>query len=123
MLTGVTELRSALARVSTSEINLQAIEEIEARTQTLLAGIRAVVENYPDLRSAGLMRDLMAEMIELEENIAAAVTIFNRNVASFNSGIEMFPNSLVNGFLTRLRPYPAFRDSVAESEFEYQFRG
>ena len=122
LLTGVAELRSAIARVSPGKIDIDALSDVEQKTQSVLSGFRAVAEAYPDLRSADLLRDLMAEMIELEENIAAAITIFNRTVADFNSGIEVFPNSLVNAYGTRLKTYPAFRDSEAESGIEYKFR-
>jgi LemA protein len=123
LLSNITELRSALDRVSSSRVDVQTLEDIEAKTQSVFSGFRAVVEAYPDLRSADLIRDLMAEMIELEENIAAAITIFNRNISEFNTGIEIFPNSIVNEMATRLKPYPAFRDSVAEDDIEYKFRG
>jgi LemA protein len=123
LLSNIAELRSALTRVSPARVDVQALEDIETKTQSVFSGFRAVVEAYPELRSADLMRDLMAEMIELEENIAAAITIFNRNVSEFNTGIEIFPNSIVNDMATHLKPYPAFRDSVAESDIEYKFRG
>jgi LemA protein len=122
LLTGVAALRSAIARVSPGKIDIDALLDVEEKTQSVLTGFRAVAEAYPDLRSADIIRDLMAEMIELEENIAAAITIFNRSVADFNSGIEVFPNSAVNAFGTRLNAYPAFRDSEAESGIEYKFR-
>ncbi len=122
LLKGITELRSAIARIGAEVVDVPALVELERKTQSILSGFRAVAEDYPELKSADVMRDLMAEMVELEENISAAITIFNRNVESFNSGIEIFPNSIVNGLSTRLAPYPPFTDSVAEAEIEYQFR-
>lgn len=122
LMLGVTELRSAVARMSPDTIDVEALADVGRRTARLLAGFRAVSERYPDLRSADVVRDMIAEMIELEDNIAAALTIFNRNVAIFNSGVETFPNSLVNALSARLPPYPAFTDSGAESAIEYKFR-
>lgn len=123
LLRDVTELRASLGRISPTRVDIKALIDIERRTDAVLSRFQAVVEDYPDLQSAGLVRDLMAELIELEENIAAAITIFNRNVADFNSGIEIFPNNVVNALSAKLTVYPAFRDSAAEREIEYQFRG
>jgi LemA protein len=123
LLKDVSELRSAIARVIPDRIDVAALEEAERITQSVLTGFRAVAENYPELRAADVLRDLMAEMVDVEDNVAAAITIFNRNVAEFNSGIEMFPNSIVNSFSTKLTIYPAFRDSLGEADIEYQFRG
>ena len=121
LLISVTSLRSAIAAVSPGSIDTKALSDIEQKTQSVLSGFKAVAEAYPNLQSADVLRDLMAEMIELEENITAAVTIFNRNVADFNTGIEVFPNSIINSLTTRLSPVPIFSDSSAEYNFEYKF--
>ncbi len=56
-------------------------------------------ENYPDLKASQLYNNLMSEISEQQENIGAApIRIFNQNVEDFNNGIEVFPNSLINGW-------------------------
>ncbi|WP_299998540.1 LemA family protein [uncultured Cedecea sp.] len=57
---------------------------------------------------------------EQQQNISAAIRIFNRNVEDFNNGIEVFPNSLVNGLLNKKHKLDTFNDSQADSGFEYR---
>jgi LemA protein len=63
----------------------------------------------------------MTEMTNIENIIAAAITVFNRNIADFNTLIEMFPNNLLNWLFFKYKVYDEFRDSKSESGFEYKF--
>ncbi|GKX59676.1 LemA family protein [Leminorella grimontii] len=116
----VTELRASLKQLDTGAMDLNALSETRSKTTALLNGLYAVAENYPDLKASDLYRGLMAEIFEQQENIGAAIRIFNRNVEDFNNGIEMFPNSLVNGMFNKKRKLSTFSDSEAESGFEYR---
>lgn len=120
IMTQVTELRSSLKRLDTREVDLGTLAETRTKTVSLLSGLYAVAENYPDLKASDLFRNLMAEITEQQENVGAAVRIFNRNVEDFNNGIETFPNSLVNGVLNKKKKLDTFSDSQAESGFEYR---
>jgi LemA protein len=62
---------------------------------------------------AAITKSLMKEISELQDNIAAAITIFNRNVEAFNTGIQTFPNSLVNSTITKEQSYQSFHNDVA----------
>jgi LemA protein len=64
----------------------------------------------------------MREIAEQQENIGAAIRIFNQNVKDFNNGIEVFPNSLVNSLLNKKTRVTPFHDSEAEAGFEYKLR-
>lgn len=55
-----------------------------------------------------------------QQNISAAIRIFNSNVEDFNNGIEMFPNSLVNSLFNKKHKLATFRDTQADSGFEYR---
>ena len=69
----------------------------EDRLTGALDGIRVVAEEYPELRAAPSYQQLMAELSELEDQIQAARRIYNSNVNTYNTVIEVFPNSLVAG--------------------------
>lgn len=116
----VTALRSSLKRLDTHEVDLGTLAETRNKTQSLLSGLYAVAENYPALKASDLFRNLMTEITEQQENVGAAVRIFNRNVEEFNNGIETFPNSLVNGLFNKKKKLDTFSDSQAESGFEYR---
>ncbi len=56
-----------------------------------------VVERYPDLKADRMFNNLQQSISEVEENLQAARSNFNSNVASFNKAILQFPSSLVAG--------------------------
>ncbi len=56
-----------------------------------------VVERYPDLKADRMFNNLQQSISEVEENLQAARSNFNSNVASFNKAILQFPGSLVAG--------------------------
>jgi LemA protein len=69
----------------------------EASLTSALDGIRVVAEQYPDLKASQSFQTLMAQLSELEDQIQAARRIFNANVNSYNTRIQLFPNTLVAG--------------------------
>lgn len=54
-----------------------------------------IMENYPDLKANELFIDLRDELIDCEEQIAAAKEIYNENVLRYNKIVSVFPSSLV----------------------------
>ena len=71
----------------------------QAKAETALTGalgsLFAVAENYPQLRAAEAFTQLQAELSNTETQIASARRIYNGNVQSYNSRIQVFPNSLI----------------------------
>ena len=69
-----------------------------------LGGLRAVAEQYPDLRATENFQQLSRNLAELEDEIQASRRIYNSNVQSYNTKIQIFPNSVVassGGFTAR----------------------
>jgi LemA protein len=62
-----------------------------------LTDLRAVAEDYPELQADENFRQLQNELSELEDQIQAARRIYNSNVQSYNTKIQVFPNSIVAG--------------------------
>lgn len=120
IMTQITGLRASLKRLDSGAMDYNALTEAHHNTTTLLSGLYAVAENYPLLKASELYRNLMAEISEQQENIGAAIRIFNRNVEDFNNGIEMFPHSVVNGLFNKKHKLSTFNDTQAESGFEYR---
>ncbi|WP_369308344.1 LemA family protein [Providencia rettgeri] len=110
ILASITEMRSAASKLGSHAENVSQTElkSFQDNFQTALKGFNAVVENYPDLKSIGLYRDLAHEISEQEDNIGAAIRIYNSNVATFNTSIEVFPNSLINNLMTKRNPAQPF---------------
>jgi LemA protein len=67
----------------------------EGRLSAMLGDLRAISENYPDLRATENFQQLQRELTELEDEIQAARRIYNSNVQAYNTKIQVFPNSIV----------------------------
>ena len=78
--------------------------QAEGMLSAALGNLRAVAEQYPDLRATENFQRLMGQLSELEDEIQASRRIFNSNVQSYNTKIQIFPNSIVassGGFTER----------------------
>ncbi|EMJ4585574.1 LemA family protein [Pseudomonas aeruginosa] len=115
----VTRLRSAISGLP-KEANGDALETVERETKELLGGLRVAFEAYPDLKASEVVNSLMREISEKQDNVAASITIFNREVERFNNAIQMFPGSLVNSFLNKKKAINPFTDGAASAGFEYR---
>jgi len=105
----VTDARAqAMAATAPAEVG-----PAEARLGSALGGLRAVAEQYPDLRAAETFQQLMAQLSELEDEIQAARRIYNTNVEAHNTRAQTFPNSIVAGSRFPARQFFAL-DSPAE---------
>ena len=69
----------------------------ESRLSAVLGDLRAVAENYPDLRATENFQQLTRQLSELEDEIQASRRIYNSNVQTYNTRIQIFPNSLIAG--------------------------
>jgi LemA protein len=57
--------------------------------------LMVVAEQYPELRATENFQQLSRELTELEDEIQAARRIYNSNVQSYNTKIQVFPSSIV----------------------------
>ena len=79
-----------------------------------------VVENYPELKANDIYLKMMNEIEEQNENVGAAISIFNRNVELFNNHIQIFPNNIVNTMTVGKKAVRPFRDAAALQNFDYR---
>jgi LemA protein len=87
LFTQVIELRRGM---SVGEIN-----EKGAQIDALNARLFAVAENYPELRSAEVFKELQVGVRDAEEHLQAARRLYNSNVTAFNTAVDIFPSSIV----------------------------
>jgi LemA protein len=76
----------------------------EGQLNQALTDLRAVAEQYPDLRATENFQQLSRNLSELEDEIQASRRIYNSNVQAYNTKIQVFPNSVVansGGFTSR----------------------
>jgi LemA protein len=62
-----------------------------------LGRLFAVAEAYPQLRASENFQQLQNELTNTEDQISAARRIYNGNVQSYNTKIQVFPNSVIAG--------------------------
>ena len=62
-----------------------------------MISLYAVSENYPDLKANQSFQQLMSELSDIENKIAAARRFFNNATAELNTAIEQFPAVLFAG--------------------------
>ena len=116
----VTELRQNILNLNLNKADVTQLQHIESLNKELMHSLNVVVENYPELKANEIYLKMMNEIEEQNENVGAAITIFNRNVELFNKHIQVFPNKNINpstlGKIT-IRP---FRDNAVTQSFDYR---
>jgi LemA protein len=60
-----------------------------------LGRLLAVAENYPDLKADTNFRQLMSELSDIENKIAAARRFFNSATNEYNTAVQQFPANLI----------------------------
>ena len=116
----VTELRQQILNLNMQETDVSRLQHIESLSKDLMKNLSVVVENYPELKADTLYAKMMDDIQEQNENVGAAISIFNRNVEAFNNNIQIFPNNLVNSVTLSKKTIRPFSDSSAMQNFDYR---
>ena len=109
VLTEVTRARAAY--VATDPIPRQAA--VSDVTTQAVRSLFAVVERYPEVRSAGNVQVLQQEISRIEDVIADRRELYNDQVFRYNTRIAQVPANLVAG-LFGWTPEPFFAADEAE---------
>ena len=116
----VTELRQQILNLNMQETDVSRLQHIESLSKDLMKNLSVVVENYPELKADTLYAKMMDDIQEQNENVGAAISIFNRNVEAFNNNIQIFPNNLVNSVTLSKKIIRPFSDSSAMQNIDYR---
>ena len=116
----VTELRRNILNLNINSTDVSQLQRIESLNQELMRSLNVVVENYPELKANEIYLKMMNEIEEQNENVGAAITIFNRNVELFNNYIQVFPNNIINTLTLSKKAIRPFRDHAATQNFDYR---
>ena len=106
----IAKMRSQALRNGT---NLGRRFEAETGLSQDVAQIFILSENYPELKADSHFRKLQVELIDIENQIAAARRFFNSSVNDYNDAIESFPSS-VFASLMGMEEKAYFRAEVSE---------
>jgi LemA protein len=113
VLRQVTEARARVGSIqATPELvdNPEAFAKFQAAQAELtsaLSRLLAVAENYPQLKSDALFRDLQAQLEGTENRIAVARNRYIKAVEEYNVTVRSFPTNLT-AMLFGFKPKPTF---------------
>ena len=88
------DARAHYGSAQTTEQRVTAANQLEGALSRLLV----VVENYPQLQSTEVVRDLMAQLEGTENRISTERSRYNDAVTAYNKHILVFPGSLLNSY-------------------------
>ncbi|MBU0800322.1 MAG: LemA family protein, partial [Alphaproteobacteria bacterium] len=71
--------------------------QAEGMLGSALMSLFAVAENYPQLKADQNFQQLMAELSDIENKIAAARRFFNSATNEYNTVVQQFPSNLIAG--------------------------
>ncbi len=100
VLLGVTNARAKVGSIqATPEVlndpaAFQKFQAAQGELSSALSRLLVVTENYPQLKSDALFRDLMAQLEGTENRITVARNRYIKAVQEYNVGIRTFPNNL-----------------------------
>ena len=105
----ITAMRSAVGK-ATSPSELSQIDKL---SKNLLGSINVVVENYPDLKTNTVVKDLTQSIQDIEDEIARHRYTYNNIVQEYNTMIDTIPSNIVaNLFGFRKMDYLEIEEEV-----------
>jgi len=87
----ITALRSSINNVK----DASELSQIDKMSKSILSGINVVVENYPDLKTNTIVKDLTNAIQEVEDEIARHRYTYNNIVQEYNTLIDTIPSNIV----------------------------
>ena len=92
-LQNVIAARNSAGVATTPEQKMEAAKQLNSSLKVLL---NSVTENYPNLKADVQFLDLQNQLKGLENELESARRYYNGVVKSFNTKIELFPDSIIS---------------------------
>ena len=87
---GVTKMRTAVMSAGVGGLS-----DIDRESRRMLGGIVAVAENYPALRTAEPVANLMGSVKSIEDEVARQRYTYNNIIQEFNTLVDTIPSKYV----------------------------
>ena len=103
VLTEVTQARASVGKIQVTPdmVNdpaaMQKYNEAQGQLTNALSRLLVVSENYPNLKSDALFRDLTSQLEGTENRIQVARQKFNLTAKTYNTSIRRFPTNILAG--------------------------
>ena len=114
VLIGVTQARAKVGSIqATPEVlndpaAFQKFTQAQGELSSALSRLLVVTENYPQLKSDALFKDLMSQLEGTENRITVARNRYIKSVQDYNVGIRTIPNNLT-AMVFGYKPKPNFQ--------------
>lgn len=79
-------------------MSLEEMEKADTSMSQITQGLRAVAESYPELHSDTTFKELQAGIRDAEDQLQAARRVYNSNVTSYNTALQVFPSNIIANF-------------------------
>lgn len=89
----ITRLRTGLGDAGPEDI-----QKINSDSQSLLAGIKAVAESYPNLKTSEAVITTMNAIREVEDEISRHRYTYNNIIQEFNTMLDTLPSSFIGTY-------------------------
>lgn len=89
----ITRLRTGLGDAGPEDI-----QKINSDSQSLLAGIKAVAESYPNLKTSEAVIATMNAIREVEDEISRHRYTYNNIIQEFNTMLDTLPSSFIGTY-------------------------
>ena len=99
VLEKITELRTQAMNLSNKQADISKKINLNYAISSNLSQIVVLAENYPELKSNEVMLNLMRNLTDVEEHIAAARRFYNSAVNEINNMVEMFPSNIIASWM------------------------
>ncbi|UWX57198.1 LemA family protein [Chlorobaculum sp. MV4-Y] len=97
-------------------------QSAQGELSSSLSRLLVAVERYPELKATQNFRDLQVQLEGTENRISVARQRYNEAVQVFNSSIRIFPNSITNSVVLKLKPKAYFKaDEAARAVPQVKF--
>ncbi len=87
----ITQLRSSVLKTE----NPKEINEIEKESKAILGNLLVTVENYPELKTSDVVKDLTSSIKNIEDEIARHRYTYNNIVQEYNTMIDTIPSNII----------------------------
>ena len=87
----IVSLRNQAVKSSNEKEKLELANKLVPQMKNVIA----VAENYPELMSSTLFKNLMEQLVDVEDRLVSARRIYDSNVNLYNSLIQVFPNNAI----------------------------
>ncbi len=87
----ITEMRTSILKTD----NPEEINNIEKTSRQILGNILVSVENYPELKTSEIVKDLTGAVQNIEDEIARHRYTYNNIVQEYNTMIDTVPSNFI----------------------------